>query len=112
MKLANETVTVELKNGSVIQGTVESVDSSMNTHMKNVKVSAKGRNPVPMEFLTIRGSTIRYVILPDHLNLDTLLVDDGFKPRIGVPKPRSAAPRGGRGGRGGASRGGRGGVRK
>ena len=74
-KCANEHVTVELKNGTAVQGTILSVDSSMNTHMKNVKVSVKGKTPVPMDHLTIRGNTVRYVILPDHLPLDTLLVD-------------------------------------
>ena len=38
MKLSNETLTVELKNGSVITGTVTGVDVAMNTHMKFVKV--------------------------------------------------------------------------
>lgn len=40
MKMNNETVTVELKNGTTVHGTVASVDVSMNTHLKNVKVSA------------------------------------------------------------------------
>ena len=115
MKLANETVTVELKNGSVVQGTVESVDSTMNTHMRNVKVTIKGKNPVPMEFLTIRGNTLRYVLLPDHLNLDSLLIDDGFQPRSfrggsGQRGGRGRGARGGRGGGGGRGRG-RGGGR-
>ena len=77
MKLSNETVTVELKNGSAVQGTVSGmliqrsffqpfpgVDMSMNIHMKNVKVTLKGKNPVPMDHISIRGSTLRYVILP------------------------------------------------
>mmetsp|Transcript_10122 Transcript_10122/g.9192 ORF Transcript_10122/g.9192 Transcript_10122/m.9192 type:complete len:88 (+) Transcript_10122:17-280(+) len=76
-KLNSETVTVELKNGTVVHGTVTGVDVSMNTHMKNVKVTVRGRNPVGMDHLTIRGSTIRYFILPDHIPLDTLLIDDG-----------------------------------
>lgn len=38
MKMNNETVTVELKNGTTVHGTVASVDVSMNTHLKNVKV--------------------------------------------------------------------------
>ena len=37
---------------------------SMNIHMKSVKVTLKGKNPVPMDHLAIRGSTVRYVILP------------------------------------------------
>jgi hypothetical protein len=48
----------------------------MNTHLKAVKMIVKGRNPVNLESLSIRGNNIRYFILPDSLNLDTLLVDD------------------------------------
>lgn len=40
MKMNNETVTVELKNGTTVHGTVGGVDVSMNTHLKNVKVGA------------------------------------------------------------------------
>jgi small nuclear ribonucleoprotein D1 len=36
-------VTVELKNGTVIHGTVNGVDMSMNTHLKKVKVTVKGK---------------------------------------------------------------------
>lgn len=83
-------------------------DVNMNMHLKNVKMIVKGRNPVSMETLSIRGNNIRDVILPDTLNLDTLLIDD-------TPKMRPVAPgagRGrGRGGRGGRGRGGRGGGR-
>mmetsp|Transcript_19771 Transcript_19771/g.74748 ORF Transcript_19771/g.74748 Transcript_19771/m.74748 type:complete len:85 (+) Transcript_19771:56-310(+) len=38
MKLTNETVTVELKNGTTCRGTVTGVDISMNTFLRNVKV--------------------------------------------------------------------------
>ncbi|PFH36846.1 LSM domain-containing protein [Besnoitia besnoiti] len=76
MRLANETLVIELKNGTVIHGTVVGVDISMNTHLKNVKMTLKHANPVSMEHLTIRGNNIRYFILPDSLPLDTLLIDD------------------------------------
>lgn len=46
MKLANETVTIELKNGTVIHGTVIGVDVAMNTHLKTVKMTVKGRSAV------------------------------------------------------------------
>ena len=76
MKLSNETVTIELKNGTVVQGTVAGVDVSMNTHLKQVKMTLKGKDPVSLDTLSIRGSNIRYYILPDSVNLDSLLVDD------------------------------------
>lgn len=53
---------------------------SMNTHLKNVKMTVKNRDPVSLDQLSVRGSTIRYVILPDSLPLDTLLIDD--RPKI------------------------------
>ncbi|KAJ7172129.1 Sm-like ribonucleoprotein [Mycena filopes] len=81
MKLNNETVTVELKNGSVIQGTITGVDMQMNTHLKTVKITARNRDPASLDVLSIRGNNIRYFVLPDALPLDTLLVDDAPKPK-------------------------------
>jgi len=109
MKINNETVTIELKNGTVVQGTITGVDMSMNTHLKTVKMTVKNRDPANLDSLSIRGNNIRYYILPDSLPLDTLLVDDA--PRANRNKKREAAVgrgrgRGmGRGGRGGRGRG-------
>eukprot|EP00435_Cladocopium_sp_Y103_P014798 s93_g3.t1 len=87
MKLSNESVVVELKNR---------VDMSMNVHMKNIKFTVKGKPPVSMDHLTIRGNNVRYVILPDSIPLDTLLVDDAKR----LPKVKSLAGRGRGRGRG------------
>lgn len=81
MKLNNETVVIELKNGTVVNGTVTGVDVSMNTHLKAVKLTVKGREAVAMDHLTIRGNNIRYFLLPECLPLETLLVDDAPKVR-------------------------------
>jgi hypothetical protein len=62
------------------------VDVAMNTHLKAVKLMPKGRSPVNVDHMSVRGSTIRYYILPDSLNLDTLLVD------IDQPKQRPLKP--------------------
>lgn len=89
----------------------------MNTHLKSVKLIPKGKNPVTLDALSVRGNNIRcaggregclhvcageahcrmglkcsvgrscrYYILPDSLNLDTLLVD------IDKPKQRPTKP--------------------
>lgn len=82
------------------------VDVSMNTYLRNVKTSSKGKNPMNLDFLSIRGNNIRHYILPDSLNLDTLLIDDTPKHAISRIQPKPA-----KGGRGGRGRGGRGGGR-
>ncbi len=54
MKLTNETVRIELKNGTVVEGTITGVDVSMNTHLKTVRLTLKGYDPVSLDHLTIR----------------------------------------------------------
>ncbi|PAV59442.1 hypothetical protein WR25_13552 isoform C [Diploscapter pachys] len=113
MKLSHETVTVELKNGTLVTGTIMGVDVAMNTHLRAVKMIQKNKEPISLDTLSVRGNNIRYIILPDALPLDTLLIDD--EPRKKAAKARaSRGGRGGRGGRGrgrGGGRGGRGGPR-
>ncbi|KAL0808449.1 hypothetical protein ABMA28_012907 [Loxostege sticticalis] len=112
MKLSHETVTIELKNGSVVHGTITGVDVAMNTHLKAVKVTLKNKEELQLETLSIRGNNIRYFLLPDSLPLETLLIDDAPKgrgKREGFQRGGARGGRGrGRGGRGGP-RGGRGG---
>ncbi|XP_058464420.1 small nuclear ribonucleoprotein Sm D1 [Malaya genurostris] len=116
MKLSHETVTIELKNGTQVHGTITGVDVAMNTHLKAVKMTIKNRDPVQLDSLSIRGNNIRYYILPDSLPLETLLIDDAPKTRAkkreanrGGQRGRGRGTRGG--GRGGGPRGGRGGPR-
>jgi small nuclear ribonucleoprotein D1 len=128
MKLNNETVTIELKNGSVVHGTItgmfrctyharttdffysfrglSGVDMQMNTHLKTVKMTMRNRDPVSLDSLSIRGNNIRYFVLPDSLPLDTLLVDDAPKPKNRKKDEARGRGRGGRGGGGGGDRGG------
>jgi len=87
--MKNETVTIELKNGTSIVGTILAVDMRMNTHLKNVKMTVKNKNPVSLDNFSIRGNNIRYFILPESLPVDTLLVDDGPK----APKNKEKIPR-------------------
>ena len=53
----------------------------MNTHLKAVKLTVKGRETIALDHITIRGNNIRYFLLPESLQLETLLVDDTPKIR-------------------------------
>ncbi|KRX04314.1 Like-Sm (LSM) domain [Pseudocohnilembus persalinus] len=77
MKMKSQSVTIQLKNGTLVEGTIQGVDVKMNTHLEFVTLQIKGKQPVKLDSLSIRGATIRYFILPEALPLDTLLVDDG-----------------------------------
>jgi len=98
MKLNNETVTIELKNGSVVHGTITGVDMQMNTNLKAVKLTTRNRDPQALDSLSIRGNNIRYFVLPDALPLDTLLVDDAPKPKLKRKEDARGRGRGSRGG--------------
>ncbi|EXJ64106.1 small nuclear ribonucleoprotein D1 [Cladophialophora yegresii CBS 114405] len=113
MKCANESVTIELKNGTIVSGTITSVSPQMNTALRAVKMTTRNRtNPsapsetISLDTINIRGSTIRYYILPDSLPLDTLLIDDQPKPKNKARKEGDSRGRGGRGGPRGRGRGG------
>ncbi|OQO08038.1 Small nuclear ribonucleoprotein Sm D1 [Cryoendolithus antarcticus] len=105
MKCSNETVTVELKTGTIIHGTIASVSPQMNTNLRTAKMTPKGGAPISLDQISIRGSEIRHIILPDSLPLDTLLIDDAPKPKNKARKEQD------RGARAGGDRGGRGGGR-
>ncbi|XP_004364228.1 hypothetical protein CAOG_03389 [Capsaspora owczarzaki ATCC 30864] len=117
MRLVSETVIVELKNGTVVQGTIVGVDHLMNTMLRNVKLTVKNKDPVSLETLSIRGNNIRHYILPDSLPLDSLLIEE--VPKKSTKKRETIALGRGRGrgrgmrgrGRGIGARGGGGGGR-
>ncbi len=90
-------------NARLVRHEIAGVDVSMNTHLRRVKLKMKGRNPVKLDALAIRGNTIRYVILPDTVNIAALLVDD--TPKQNPPKAKAEQRGGGRGRRGGRGRG-------
>lgn len=92
-----------------MHGTITSVSPLMNTALRTVKMTPRGQDAISLDTMNIRGSTIRYIVLPDSLPLDTLLIDDSVKPKNKARK--EVADRGGRGvGRGrGRGRGGGGG---
>ncbi|KAF2078550.1 hypothetical protein CYY_000174 [Polysphondylium violaceum] len=111
-------ITIELKNGELYRGTLIESEDNMNCKMKNIMVTARDGRVSNMEYCYVRGSKIRFFILPDILKnapmfkrIDGRVVLRGKALDIGKASLSGRGPsnRGGRGGmgggRGGAGRG-------
>ena len=72
-RIINETITVELKNGIILHGTLLHSDKLMNLYLKKVKKTNNSIFNLNLESISIRGNTIRYVILPIWINFDSIL---------------------------------------
>eukprot|EP01126_Amoeba_proteus_P017075 TRINITY_DN1807_c0_g1_i2.p1 TRINITY_DN1807_c0_g1~~TRINITY_DN1807_c0_g1_i2.p1 ORF type:complete len:104 (+),score=20.33 TRINITY_DN1807_c0_g1_i2:95-406(+) len=73
--LIGHTVTVELKNDLIIDGTLYAVDQYLNLKLKDVSVRDEEKYPQMMcvKNCFIRGSVIRYVHVPkDQVAVDLL----------------------------------------
>eukprot|EP01129_Flabellula_baltica_P017376 TRINITY_DN9615_c0_g1_i1.p1 TRINITY_DN9615_c0_g1~~TRINITY_DN9615_c0_g1_i1.p1 ORF type:complete len:111 (-),score=31.98 TRINITY_DN9615_c0_g1_i1:76-408(-) len=92
MAMKSEYVSIELKNGTVVRGKLVGVDFGMSCHLKNVKMTARDKPTIKIENMMVRGSTIRYVIFDDMLNLDTILNEvalrDLKKKETTLPEPK------------------------
>jgi small nuclear ribonucleoprotein D3 len=60
-------VTVELKSGDVYRGTLEESEDSMSCLLKAVHHTARDGRVVRLEAVYLRGSQIRFVVLPELL---------------------------------------------
>ena len=60
-------VTIELKNGEVYRGTMHHAEDNMNIQLENLVFTARDGHTSQLEAVYIRGSKIRFIILPDML---------------------------------------------
>lgn len=70
LKMAyNQPMLVELKNGETYNGNLASCDTWMNLHLRGevICTSKDGENFWKMPEVYIRGSTIKYLRLPDDV---------------------------------------------
>lgn len=90
-KLHNQHITLELKNGSTLHGTLINVSQHRNIALGDVTlhryhngayIPYTGGTPPPttstshLKSANVRECAIRQVILPDAVDLDALLVDE------------------------------------
>lgn len=113
------TVTIETLAGEVYRGHLAESEDNMNCHLQNATLTGRDGKQTPLEHAFIRGSKIRFFIIPDMLKnapmfklAEAVKAGTPFARGRGMPMGRAAAMARGfsRGGRGGP-RGGRGGPR-
>lgn len=78
--LTNQVVTVELKNDIRIRGTLKAVDQYLNIKLDDVDVLDLDKYPhlSSVKNMFIRGSVVRYVVLPQS-QVDTSLLEDATR---------------------------------
>ena len=114
-------VTVETITGEVYRGKLIEAEDNMNSQMASVTVTYRDGRVAQLEHIYIRGSKIRFMILPDMLKNAPMLKNMGgrgggrgggsgaTRGKSGILRAQAGA--GGRGGRGRGDRGGFGGDR-
>ncbi|KAJ1454714.1 hypothetical protein M885DRAFT_521299 [Pelagophyceae sp. CCMP2097] len=60
-------VTIELRNGEIYRGQLDGTEESMNCLITDVVMTAKDGRVTKMENVYVRGSQIKFMILPDLL---------------------------------------------
>jgi small nuclear ribonucleoprotein D3 len=60
-------LTVELKTGETYRGELAEAEDNWNTQLKNVTATARDGRISHLEHIFIRGSRVRFVIIPDML---------------------------------------------
>ncbi|CAI5756306.1 unnamed protein product [Candida verbasci] len=75
----NQPVTVELKNGNIINGHITSCNPQMNLNLKKVKLQQPLQDPIQLQYINIRGNQVRQIILPDELDIDGILAKSDRK---------------------------------
>eukprot|EP00455_Lapot_gusevi_P027233 TRINITY_DN2881_c0_g1_i3.p1 TRINITY_DN2881_c0_g1~~TRINITY_DN2881_c0_g1_i3.p1 ORF type:complete len:129 (+),score=27.93 TRINITY_DN2881_c0_g1_i3:105-491(+) len=60
-------VTIELKTGEVYRGHLLETEDNMNCHMQNITFTARDGRISKLEYVYIRGSKVRFFIVPDML---------------------------------------------
>ncbi|CAK0761076.1 Small nuclear ribonucleoprotein SmD3b [Coccomyxa viridis] len=60
-------ITAELKSGEMYRGELVEAEDSWNVQLKNVTATSKDGRNSHLEHIFVRGSRVRFVIIPDML---------------------------------------------
>ena len=88
-------VTVELKSGDVYRGTLEESEDTLSCLLKDVVHTAREGRVLRLESVYLRGSQIRFVVLPEVLKGAPLFqcVSSPLRPIAAGVGPRPQPPR-------------------
>eukprot|EP00161_Ancyromonas_sigmoides_P003251 TRINITY_DN1301_c1_g1_i1.p1 TRINITY_DN1301_c1_g1~~TRINITY_DN1301_c1_g1_i1.p1 ORF type:complete len:119 (-),score=47.25 TRINITY_DN1301_c1_g1_i1:29-385(-) len=101
-----QVVTVEINTGEIYRGVLEGAEDNMNVMLTGVLLTGRDGKVTPLEQVYLRGSKIRYFILPDMLRHAPMFRKiDGRGMPTNLKMGRGWERKGGRGGRGGGGRG-------
>jgi len=110
-------VTIELKTGAIYRGKLFDTEDNMNVQLKDITVTARDGKITHLDQVYVRGSNIRFFIVPDMLKNAPMFKKIGTEAAkgrgVGMGRGRATVARaqargrgrGGRGGRGRAMRG-------
>jgi small nuclear ribonucleoprotein D3 len=93
------TLQVELKNGDMFRGELHQAQDNWNVQLSNVVATAKDGKVSHVEHMFIRGSRVRFIIVPDMLKNAPMF--KRFDPKNKVKGPLGVGGRGRGGGSGG-----------
>lgn len=69
----NHVVTIELKTGEMFRGYLKDVEDTMNVRMDDVYVVMKDGKQYHLDQIYLRGSQIRFFVIPDMLKHSPML---------------------------------------
>ena len=88
-------ITVELKTGEIYRGQLIEAEDNMNVQLKTITMITKDGKQVKLEYAFIRGSKVRWFIIPDMLkNAPMFRRADQKNKGLGLGMPRGKGPAG------------------
>ncbi|KAK3378265.1 hypothetical protein B0H63DRAFT_242558 [Podospora didyma] len=109
IKLLNEAqghiVTLEITSGQTYRGKLIEAEDNMNIQLKDITVTARDGRVSHLEQVYIRGSHVRFFIVPDMLRNAPMFRSRNQRGRgVGLARGRATVSRARAGGRGGGER--------
>ncbi|KAH7384389.1 hypothetical protein DE146DRAFT_668491 [Phaeosphaeria sp. MPI-PUGE-AT-0046c] len=98
IKLLNEAaghiITLEITSGEVYRGKLLEAEDNMNVQLKDITVTARDGRVSHLEQVYIRGSHVRYFIVPDMLRNAPMFKSRGTRGRgVGLARGRATVNR-------------------